>query len=143
MLAEHPSGGSHLSLLQTKLKQYFGQEIVVVMLDNRAFRGTLVEFDAEDIVLRNVVEALPNNAAGWEEPTVSTGIIQKVVTWHGTFSHEDTSAQVVKLKDVIIRLDKVLRVWEFSMKNVTKPEHVEVSDAASAPRPGTRVSKKM
>lgn len=113
------------------------------MVDNRAFRGTLVEFDAEDIILRNVVEALPNNAAGWEEPTVSTGIIQKVVTWHGTFSHEDTSAQVVKLKDVIIRLDKALRVWEFSTKNVAQPEHVEVSDAASAPRPGTKVSKKL
>ena len=131
-----------MSLIQTKLKQHVGQEIVVVMVDNRAFRGTLVEFDEETLVLRNVVEALPNNAAGWEEPTVSTGIIQKVVTWHGTFSHEDTSAQVVKLKDVMIRLAHVLRVWEFSMKNVAKPEHVEMSDGAS-PRPGTRVSKKM
>ncbi|HET6406002.1 MAG TPA: LSM domain-containing protein [Candidatus Thermoplasmatota archaeon] len=130
-----------MSLLQSKLSQYVGQEIVVVMMDNRAFRGTLVEHDADVVVLRNVVEALPNNAAGWEEPTVSTGIVQKVVTWHGTFSHEDTSASVVKLKDVMIRLSGVLRIWEFSMKNVTTPEHVEVADAA-APRPGTRVSKK-
>ena len=130
-----------MSLLQNKLKPLVGQEIVVVMVDNRAFRGTLVEFDADTIVLRNVVEALPNNAAGWEEPTVSTGIVQKVVTWHGTFSHEDTSAGVVKLKDALIRVSGVLRIWEFSMKNLAKPEHVEVADAGS-PRPGTRVSKK-
>lgn len=130
-----------MSLLQNKLKPLVGQEIVVVMLDNRAFRGTLVEFDAETLVLREVVEALPNNAAGWEEPTVSTGIVQKVVTWHGTFSHEDTSAGVVKLKDAMIRVSGILRIWEFSMKNVAKPEHVEVADASS-PRPGTRVSKK-
>ena len=131
-----------MSLLQTKLQAYQGLEIVVVMVDNRAFRGTLVENDADVLVLRNVVEALPTNAAGWEEPTVSTGMIQKVVTWHGTFSHEDTAAQVVKLKDVIIRIDQVLRIWEFSLKNLATPEHVEVNDTPSA-RPGTRVSKKM
>jgi len=131
-----------MSLLQNKLKAHVGQEIVVVMLDNRAFRGTLVEYDDETLVLREVVEALPNNAAGWEEPTVSTGIVHKVVTWHGTFSHEDTRADVVKLKDVMIQIRGVLRIWEFSMKNVAKPEHVEVGDAAQ-PRPGTRVSKKM
>lgn len=131
-----------MSLLQNRLKTLVEQEIVVVMMDNRAFRGTLVEFDAETIVLRNVVEALPNNAAGWEEPTVSTGMIQKVVTWHGTFSHEDTRAEVVKLKDVAIRVSGVLRIWEFSMKNVVKPDHVEVSEGSS-PRPGTRISKKM
>lgn len=130
-----------MSLLQQKLMQYVGQEIVCVCLDNRAFRGTLVEHDHEVLVLREVVEALPNNAAGWEEPTVSTGIIHKVVTWHGTFSHEDTSASVVKLKDVMIRIDGVLRIWEFSMKNVAQPEHVEINDSAQ-PRPGTRVAKR-
>lgn len=129
-----------MSLLENKLKPLVGQEIVVVMMDNRAFRGTLVEHDADVMVLRNVVEALPNNAAGWEEPTVSTGIVHKTVTWHGTFSHDDPSAGVVKLKDAIVRLAGVLRIWEYSMKNVTKPDHVEVADTAQA-RPG-RVSKK-
>lgn len=131
-----------MSLLLNKLKQHLGQEIVVVMVDNRAFRGMLVEFDADALVMRNVVEALPNNAAGWEEPTVSTGIVHKVVTWHGTFSHEDTRAEVVKLKDVTISLPHVLRIWEFSMTNVVKPDHVEMAEGGS-PRPGTRVSKKM
>jgi small nuclear ribonucleoprotein (snRNP)-like protein len=131
-----------MSLLQTKLKTLVGQEIVVVMVDNRAFRGTLMEFDAEDIVLRNVVEAAPNNASGWEETTSSTGIVHKVVTWQGVFSHENTAAEIVKLKDVMVRTSGVLRIWEWSLKNVERPSHVEVSDSAGTPRHGTRITRK-
>ena len=131
-----------MTLLENKLKTLAGQEIVVVMLDNRAFRGTLVEFDADDIVLRNVVEALPNNASGWEEPTSSTGISHKVVTWNGVFSHEDTSAEIVKLKDVMIRTTGILRIWEWSLKNVEKPSHVEVTDSAQSWPTGQRVSRR-
>ena len=131
-----------MSLLESKLKALTGQEIVVVMVDNRAFRGTLVDFDTSTLILRNVVEALPNNASGWEEPTSSTGVVHKVVTWNGVFSHEDTSAEVVKLKDVMIRLTGVIRIWEWSMRNVAKPEHVEVSDSVPARPGGTRVSRR-
>lgn len=131
-----------MSLLSTKLKVLVGQEIVVVMTDNRAFRGKLVEFDDQTLVLKEVVEALPNNAAGWEEPTVSTGMIQKVVTYHGVFSHEDQKADVVKLKDVMIQTSGVLRIWEFSLKNTQKPEHVEVSDTAPTGRHGSRITRR-
>ena len=131
-----------MSLLENKLRPLIGSEIVVVMADNRAYRGQLVEFDAESLVLRNVVEALPNNAAGWEEPTVSTGIIHKVVTYQGVFSHDDTNADVVKLKDVMIRVSGVLRIWEFSLTNTEKPSHVEVSDSNASPRPGARITRR-
>lgn len=131
-----------MSLLQTKLKILVGQEIVVVMEDNRAFRGTLIEFDAETLVLRNVVEALPNNASGWEEPTSSTGIVQKVVTWQGVFSHENTNADIVKLKDVMIQTAHVLRIWEWSLNNVEKPSHVEVAGSSPVTMAGTRVTRK-
>jgi small nuclear ribonucleoprotein (snRNP)-like protein len=132
-----------MTLLESKLKLLTGSDVVVVMADNRAFRGTLVEHDEDTIVLRNVVEALPNNNSGWEEPTVSTGVTQKVVTFHGTFSHDDTSAQIVKLKDVIIRTSGVLRIWEYSLKNTEAPQHVSVEDSAPSPRPGARVTRKL
>lgn len=130
-----------MSLFDNKLKQLAGQEIVVVMVDNRAFRGTLVDSDPETIILRNVVEALPNNTSGWEEPTSSTGVVHKVVTWQGTFSHEDTNADVVRLKDVVINVRGVLRIWEWNLANLQKPEHVEHADS-TAPRHGTRISKR-
>ena len=133
-----------MSLLENKLKSLHDQEIVVVMADNRAFRGTLVDFDANTLILRNVVEALPNNAAGWEEPTASTGIVHKVVTYSGVFSHEDTRAEVVRLKDAMIQIAHVLRIWEWSTKNVERPEHVEMSTHDNTmPRPGTRVSRRV
>ena len=132
-----------MSLLETKLKGLVNAEIVVVMADNRAFRGTLVDFDAHTIILRNVVEALPNNAAGWEEPTASTGIVHKVVTYSGVFSHEDTRAEVVRLKDAMVQTAHVLRIWEWSTQNVERPEHVQVSNDDPGPRHGTRVSRRV
>lgn len=129
-----------MSLLSNKLKASVGQEIVVVMVDNRAFRGTLVEFDDATIVLRSVVEGLPNNASGWEEPTVSTGVVTRVVTWQGTFAHEDTRADVVKLKDVSIQIAHVLRIWEYSIKNAERPSHT-ISDPTM--HAGTRITKKL
>jgi small nuclear ribonucleoprotein (snRNP)-like protein len=127
-----------MTLLESKLKTIVGQEVVIVMSDNRAFRGNLVEFDADTIVLRNVVEALPDNASSWEEPSVSTGVVQKVVTWQGVFSHEDTRAEVVKLKDVMIRVSGVLRIWEYSLKNVEKRVKADGAEA----RPGQRVTRR-
>lgn len=132
-----------MSVLATKLKQFQNEEIVVVMADNRAFRGKLVEFDADAMVLNDVVEALPNNAGGWEEPTVSTGIVHKVVTWQGTFSHEENKPELVRLKDVVIQIRHVLRVWEFSMKNLAKPEHLEVQGSPSTQGPASRVSRRL
>lgn len=131
-----------MSLLESKLKGLVNQEIVVVMVDNRAFRGTLVDFDAGTMILRNVVEALPNNAAGWEEPTASTGIVHKVVTYSGVFSHEDTRAEVVRLKDAIVQNAHVLRIWEWSSKNVERPEHVQMGED-QGPLHGTRVSRRL
>ncbi|MHB8605082.1 MAG: hypothetical protein ACYDCK_07460 [Thermoplasmatota archaeon] len=133
------------NILQRKLKELVGLEVVVVMTDNRAFRGAVVDFDDETLVLRNVVEGLPNNAGGWEEPTVSTGIVHKTVTWQGTFSHEDTKSEVVRLKDAYMAFSHILRIWEFSTKNTQKPEHVEMaegSEGPSRPGPATRVSRR-
>jgi len=117
-----------MSLFLNRLETLRNHEMVVVMRDNRSFRGTLVDFDADTLLLRNVVEGLPNNAAGWEEPTASTGIVHKVVTWKGTFSHDDTRAEVVKLKDVMIRVHHIVRIWEWSTKNVERPDHFEKAD---------------
>lgn len=118
-----------IPVLQNRLKNFQGEEIVVVMADNRAFRGRLVEFDDDCIVLNDVVEALPDNAGGWEEPTVSTSVRHKVITWRGTLSHDSDEAEIVRLKDVVIRLAGVLRIWEWSAKNLTKPEHVEMGES--------------
>ena len=133
------------NILQRKLKELLNHEVVVVMADNRAFRGTVVEFDDETLVLRDVVEGLPNNAGGWEEPTVSTGITHKTVTWQGVFSHEDNKSEIVRLRDAYMAFSHILRIWEFSAKNVERPQHVDVEAStlgSSHGGPASRVSRR-
>lgn len=130
-----------VSVLKTKLAALVNNDVVVVMQDNRAFRGTLVEHDDDAIVLRNVVEGVPVSAGGWEEVTVSTGIIDKVVTWNGVFSHDDNNAELVRLKDVIILTRGVLRIWEYSATNIGKPEHVGRAER-DTDGPARRISRR-
>lgn len=116
-----------MDVLARRLTELVDEKVVVVMLDGRAFLGTLREFDDRCLVLEDVVEGSTDNAHGWEEPTVGTGLAHKVVTWSGVFSHEDKDAEVVRLKDVLVQLQGVLRVWEWSEENTRRPEHVEVT----------------
>lgn len=129
-----------MGILQSRLAALKGEQVVVVMADHRAFRGKLVDFDDQVMVLSDVVEGSTQNTKGWEEPTVSTGLIEKVVTWQGVFAHENPGAEQVRLKDAIILLSGVLRMWEFSLKNAVKPEHVQVDkrriSTAAPPPPG-------
>jgi len=119
-----------MSILARRLAELKGEQVVVVMSDHRAFRGRLMDSDDKVLVLSEVVEGSTQNTKGWEEPTVSTGLIDKVVTWQGTFAHESTDSEQVRLKDAVIMLSQVLRIWEYSMKNVTKPEHMTVDKRA-------------
>lgn len=126
-----------MPLLKDRLTALKGEQVVVVMADHRAFRGQVVDFDDQVIVLSDVVEGSTQNTKGWEEPTVSTGLIEKVVTWQGTFAHESTDAEQVRLKDSILLISGILRIWEYSMKNAVKPEHVQVDKRrVQAPPPG-------
>ena len=129
-----------MSILQQRLAGLKGEQVVVVMADHRAFRGKLVDFDDRAIVLSDVVEGSTVNTKGWEEPTVSTGLIEKVVTWHGVFAHEKADAEQVRLKDAVILLSGVLRIWEFSIKNAVKPEHVQVDKRRIQPEPASPTS---
>lgn len=134
-----------MSLLSKKLQGLVGQQVIVVMSDHRAFRGELAEFDESTVVLHDVVEGNPTGAGGgWEEPTVSTSLREKVVTWRGTFSQENSGgADLVRLKDAIIQIAHVLRVWAWDPANVAKPEHLilEERGAGSTPSRGAPPSK--
>ncbi|HWG91405.1 MAG TPA: hypothetical protein VNZ52_11215 [Candidatus Thermoplasmatota archaeon] len=122
-----------MSLLMNALARLKGSELVVVMSDTRAYRGVLVDFDNEVLILKDVKESSSANLHGWEEPTVSTGIIHKTVNLQGIFSQEDKDAEIVRFKDVIIRLTNVIRIWEWGPQNFAKPEHVTIEKAKVRP----------
>jgi len=122
-----------MSLLMDRLKLWKGKELVVVMSDERAYRGVLVDFDDQTLLLKGVVESTSANAHGWEEPTVSTGIIRKVITYQGIFSHEEKDAEIVRFKDVLIQVPHVIRVWEWGDGNLDKPQYLEIEKSKSRP----------
>lgn len=124
-----------MHVLESRLEEMQGGEILVVMQDNRAFRGTLEDFDEECLVLEEVVEGTTDNGQGWEEPTASTGYVEKVVTWQGVYNHGEPDADVLRLRDVVVRLDGVLRLWAWDRDNLEDPAHVEVD---SSPPPKTK-----
>ncbi len=115
-----------MSVLKRRLDPMVGEEIIVVMSDERAFRGQLKEFDDQSLVLEHVVEGTTDNARNWEEPTAGTGVVHKVVSWKGIYNHEDDDSDVVRMKDVIVQLPGVLRIWSWSRENLEEPEHMDV-----------------
>ncbi|HVL49444.1 MAG TPA: LSM domain-containing protein [Candidatus Thermoplasmatota archaeon] len=121
------------TLLSKRLQGLVGSQVIVVMSDHRAFRGQLIEFDDQTLVLHDVVEGSPTSAAGWQETTVSAAVKETLVTWRGTFTQESSKqSEIVRLKDAMIQIAHVLRVWHWDPKNIAKPEHVILEDRPSA-----------
>lgn len=124
-----------MGLLLDRLAQWKGKELVVVLTDSHSYRGVLVDFDRETLILKDVKEGGNANAHGWEEPTVSTGIARKLVTVQGIFSNEDKDADIVRFKDVLIQTAHIIRVYEWSPENLAKPQYLEVEKSKIRPGP--------
>lgn len=118
------------TLLRKHLTSLQGKQGVVVMRDQRTFKGTVAEFDDDWVLLRDVLEGTTVNSRGWEETTISTGFVEKHLGRGGVVSAAKGPVQLVRLKDVLINVDGVLRIWPWVPENLTKPEHVHM-DARS------------
>lgn len=113
------------SLMHGRLSELKGKQAIVVMKDQRAFKGTVGDFDQGHVFLRDVVEGSTVNTKGWEEVTIQSGYVNKRVTRAGSMTVQEPG-QLVRLKDVLISLEGVLRVWEWERGNMAKPEHTQV-----------------
>lgn len=114
------------SLLLEMLDRLRGKRVVIVMQDERAFKGTVGEFDQDWLYLNDVAEGSTINARGWEEVTIKNGFVGKRLTHSGIIANEGEPGELVRLKDTLINLDGVLRVWEWEPSNVTRPKHISL-----------------
>lgn len=119
-------------VLTKHLKDLVGHEIIVVMSDDRTYKGRLAEFDEAWIVLHDVTEGTTQNLRGWEEPAVSAGIVEKYITVRGIVSEEKDRTKVIRLKDVLIHVPQVLRIWPLRPEYLAKPEHIHIDAGAKA-----------
>jgi small nuclear ribonucleoprotein (snRNP)-like protein len=107
-----------MSLLEDHLKNMVGKDIVVVMVDGQAFKGKLMSYDGECIVLDNVMEARATDAR-WREALVTVPITGYEAEAGGGIMIGDTGTSMLKLTTVIIRISHITRVWIWAPK---KPE---------------------
>ena len=122
-----------LSFIQRRLKKLEGKEVIIVMTDQRAFRGTVTEFGNNWLFLRNVTEGSTINTRGWEEAAVSANFVDKHITPRGVISEEREPPKLVRLKDALVNLNGILRIWEWSPDNLETPQHVHI-DVKTAKR---------
>lgn len=96
-------------ILTHKLSNAIGSEIVVVMSDGNCYKGELAEFDGEVIVLHDIAETTTKEIE-WETPLKDKiqkkGEVEKgYIVWRH-----------IALPEVIIRVDRVLRIWPWKPK---------------------------
>lgn len=126
-------------VLAKHLKDLVGHEIIVVMSDDRTYKGRLIEYDETWLLLHDVTEGSTQNLRGWEEPAVSAGIVEKYITVRGIVSEEKDRTKVIRLKDVIVNIQQVLRIWPLRPEYLAKPEHIHIEGTTKAgPQSGTR-----
>jgi hypothetical protein len=113
------------SMLRQMLSRLEGKQAVIVMGDERSFKGRIGEFDEKWLILEDALEGSAVNSRGWEEVVLNTGHIGKRFTDHGVITEQEVG-ELVRLEDVLINLSDVRRVWPWEPDNVSKPEHVTV-----------------
>jgi small nuclear ribonucleoprotein (snRNP)-like protein len=99
--------------MKQKLSTMINTEIVVVMSDGNCYKGKLAEFDKEIIVLHDITETTTKDIA-WE-----TSLKEKIQK-KGGVERGYIAWRHIALPEVIIRIDRVLRVWPWKPKIVGK-----------------------
>ena len=94
-----------MTLLE-KLEDFIGHPIAIVMEDGYSYKGILKEYDVDIIILTDVEETT-NSDVGWKE-MLKDKHDPNFILW-----------RKVGLPEVIIRIDKVMRVWPWKEINIT------------------------
>lgn len=113
------------SMLKELLTRMKGKQLVIVMGDERSFKGTVGDFDDEWMLLQDAEEGSAVNSRGWEEVVLNTGNIGKRFTDHGVVTQQEVG-ELVRMKNVLINLNDVRRVWPWERENIAEPQHVKV-----------------
>lgn len=94
-----------MNLIKRFLGEQMGKEVLVVTVDGRAFKGELVEFDEVAIILHEVIETSTKEFK-WRHPMIA---LPKEVS--GGLKVGETGHAVIYLKEVMIPLAGILRMW--------------------------------
>lgn len=97
-------------LLEKKLKGLKNKKILVVMDDELAFLGDLVEFDSNTMVLKKVYQA-PADQIRWKEMPEEEKEIEEKIEKKEMIGYIEWT--YINLEEVYICMDHVLRIWHW------------------------------
>lgn len=89
-----------MAVLQKQLTEQIGKDILVIQIDGKAFKGRLVEFDNDTLVLTNLLEL---KSGKWLTPSLVL---------------PDSAQKTVELKDVVVQLSAVSRIYPLMPKRL-------------------------
>ena len=101
------------SLVEKRMAEVLERELLVVQTDGRAFRGRLVEFDRDFIMLHDCLETSTKDVR-WKQVVVPlpTSDQMKVARYEpGGVSYGEKEKKVAVLKKVMINISHVQRIW--------------------------------
>ncbi|MFP4000827.1 MAG: hypothetical protein ACLFSM_01305 [Thermoplasmata archaeon] len=104
-------------LLEKKLKELKGDDILIVMDDGLAFLGELGEYDKHTLVLKNVYQS-PSNEIDWKGISSESGGGREKIEQKEKFGFIDWTK--VNLEEAYIQTAHVTRIWRWKKKEKGK-----------------------
>lgn len=107
-------------LMQEKLIELVGKEVLVVQIDGRVYKGRVSGADEQILALTEVAE---------------TGGAGRDITWKTpaiVMPGEDDKPNQVELKEVLIPFSSIVRIWPLGEKKVEKVKKEEPKKLGAA-----------
>lgn len=120
------------TLVEKRLAEVLERDLLVVQTDGRAFRGRLVEFDKDFLMLHDCLETSTKDVR-WKQVVVPLppSDSMKVTRYEpGGVSYGEKDSKVAVLKKVMINITQVQRIWLWDPE-VFNPREIDDVGAVS------------
>jgi small nuclear ribonucleoprotein (snRNP)-like protein len=117
-----------MSLIQHRLKEVMDQQILIVQTDGKAFKGKLVEFDDNFILLHDCLETGTKDVK-WRSVMVPipSPKDKAMRSEEGGFTYGERDKKVAILRKVMINLQQVMRMWLWDPEEYSPKEFEDMA----------------
>lgn len=116
-----------MTLLELRLKEVIDHELLVVQTDGRAFKGRLVEFDDNFIMLHDCLETTTKEVK-WKNVVVPLPSPKERImrSEEGGLTYGEKEKKVAVLRKVMINVQHILRMWLWDPEEYAPKEFEDV-----------------
>ena len=101
-----------MSLIEDELSSLIGRNIVVIMNDEKKFRGTLVNHDSKVLIMEDVLEL--SDKFQWVKPIIYTAVSKNITDNQDIVEQSDRGY----LNKVLINTRHIVRIWPWEPKKI-------------------------